>query len=129
MDEFFRRYTGETERKIAFKTEDGITYLPPSEIIYFHCLARNDIIAVTPGGMITFRDKFDDLYEKIAKHGFYRIRRDIIVNLSHVKAVDDDFKVKMTGDTVLSIAYRVKNDFLAAVADNALARFSGSRLL
>jgi hypothetical protein len=53
------------------------------------------------------------------------------VNLSHVKAVDDNFKVKVTGDTELTVAIRVKNDFLAAVADNAISRISnnGGRLL
>ncbi|MDR0944499.1 MAG: LytTR family DNA-binding domain-containing protein [Ruminococcus sp.] len=125
MDEFFRRFKDESERRIAFKTTEGLTMLTPSEIIYLHCVARNDIIAVTKSKMYTLREKFEDLYEKTSPHGFFKIRRDIIVNLSHVKAVTDDCSVKMTGGALLPVAFRVKNDFLAAVAGNAIASFSG----
>jgi DNA-binding LytR/AlgR family response regulator len=126
MDEFFRRYKNESERKLAFKTTDGLTMISPSDIIYLHCVARNDIIAVAKDRMYSLHEKFEDLYEKTASHGFFKIRRDIIVNLSHVKGVTDDCKVKMMGGMLLPVAFRVKNDFLAAVAGNAIARISGS---
>jgi DNA-binding LytR/AlgR family response regulator len=126
LDEFFHRYYGVTEQRLAFKTSEGLTMFSPAEIIYFHCIARNDIIAVTGIGMFTINEKFEELNDKMTSHGFYKIRRNIIINLSHVKAVTDDCKVKMTNSMILPVAFRLKNDFLAALAGNAIARFTGS---
>jgi DNA-binding LytR/AlgR family response regulator len=125
MDEFFRRAASDTPKRIEVKTAGGMLMLLPSDIIYFNCIAKKDIIAVTASSMITLTEKFDTLYEKIAGFNFFRIRRDLIVNLGHVKAIVDDSKVKMTGDIILPVAHRVKNDFLAALSKKVIVELAG----
>jgi DNA-binding LytR/AlgR family response regulator len=125
MDEFFRRAAENSPKRIEVKSKDGMLMLLPSEIIYFNCVAKKDIIAVTGSRVITVIEKFDSLYEKIAEYNFFRIRRDIIVNLGHVKAIVDDSKVKMSNDAVLPVAHRVKNDFLAAVSKKVIVELAG----
>jgi two-component system LytT family response regulator/two-component system response regulator LytT len=125
MDEFFRRTAAEPLKHIEVKSSSGILMLLPSDIIYFNCVAKKDIIAVTNDSMISLAEKFDTLYEKISDFNFYRIRRDIIVNLSHVKAITDDCKVKMSNDAVLPLAHRVKIDFLAALSKKVIVEFNG----
>jgi DNA-binding LytR/AlgR family response regulator len=125
MDEFFRRAASDTPKLIEVKTAGGMLMLLPSDIIYFNCVAKKDIIAVTASSMITLTEKFDTLYEKISEYNFFRIRRDIIVNLGHVKAVVDDSKVKLTGGIILPVAHRVKNDFLAALSKKVIVELAG----
>jgi DNA-binding LytR/AlgR family response regulator len=126
MDEFLRRTASSLPKCIELQTDSGFRFLAPSEIIYFNCIAKRDIIAVTENGSsITITERFDDLYGKIAKYNFFKIRRDIIINLSHVKAVDSANRVVMSNETVLNVSHRTKNDFLSALSETVIAEFTG----
>ncbi|MDR0986925.1 MAG: LytTR family DNA-binding domain-containing protein [Ruminococcus sp.] len=125
LDEFFRRAHDASPKLIEVKSADGLLMLLPSDIIYFNCVAKKDIIAVTKSSVITVSETFDSLYDKIAEFNFFKIRRDIIVNLGHVKGITSDGKVKMSNDSVLPIAHRVKNEFLAALSKKVIVELAG----
>jgi DNA-binding LytR/AlgR family response regulator len=125
MDEFMRRTSAAIPKSVEVLTDTGRVFLFPSDIIYFNCIAKNDIIVVTTGDTLTIIDKFDDLYEKLSKYNFFRIRRDIIINLSHVKSLEPPHKVVMSNETVLNVSHRLRNEFLTALSENVIAEFSG----
>ncbi|MDR0974826.1 MAG: LytTR family transcriptional regulator DNA-binding domain-containing protein [Ruminococcus sp.] len=125
MDEYFRRHDNAKPKLIEVKSAGGALMLLPSDIIYFNCVAKKDIIAVTNSSMITLTEKFDTLYERVSEFNFFRIRRDIIVNLGHVKAITDDGKVKMSNDTILPVAHREKNEFYAALSKKVIVELGG----
>jgi DNA-binding LytR/AlgR family response regulator len=99
--------------------------LNPQDILYFNCVAKKDVIAVTKNAALTINERFEDIYSKVEGYNFFKIRRDIIVNLFHVKAFTADHKAVMSNNMFLPVSSRQKNEFVLALSKSVIAAFNG----
>lgn len=76
--------SAQTKTKLAIETENGISYLSPSEIYFIEKQGR-EVIIHTKTEKIQALFTLNELFEKLERFSFFRTHKSYLVNLEHIK--------------------------------------------
>ena len=103
-------------RGVVLSVNNALVRLDPSEIVYVESV-KHRITVHALDRQYTFSGTLKALEEELAEHGFFRSNNCYLVNLQHVRRVDQSTSV-MTDGSELAVSRPRKKDFLDALADH-----------
>lgn len=114
MDRAFRKAASRVGTVISVRTNDGLIKLPIAEITYVEVLGHNVLYHVTGGRSFRSYKQLSEAEKELLPHGFVRVNRFYLVNVRHVRAVQE-YTMDVCGEK-LQISTRKKKEVLEAVA-------------
>ena len=74
------------KRYFTFTCSSGLVKVPNESILYFESFRRT-VVLHTVKGEYSFTGRIGEIAEKLEKHGFVRVHKNYVTNLSHVECI------------------------------------------
>ncbi|MDN4478935.1 LytTR family DNA-binding domain-containing protein [Demequina sp. SYSU T00039] len=103
-------------RGVVLSVNNALVRLDPSEIVYAESV-KHRITIHALDRVYTFSGTLKALEEELGDHGFFRSNNCYLVNLQHVRRVDQSTSV-MTNGAALTVSRPRKKAFMDALADH-----------
>lgn len=110
------RLSKRESRGVVLSVNNALVRLDPSEIVYVESV-KHRITVHALDRQYTFSGTLKALEEELGEHGFFRSNNCYLVNLQHVKRVDQSTSVMVDGSE-LAVSRPRKKAFLDALADH-----------
>lgn len=110
------RLSKRESRGVVLSVNNSLVRLDPSEIVYAESV-KHRITIHALDRVYTFSGTLKALEEELGEHGFFRSNNCYLVNLQHVKRVDQSTSV-MTNGSALVVSRPRKKAFMDALADH-----------
>jgi two-component system LytT family response regulator len=103
-----------TPQRIALTHNDGLIFVPTSEIIFCEAESNYTCVHLTDGKKILVSKVLKDIDEALSGPDFYRVHSSYLINLNRIKKLvrGEGGYLVMDNDAVISIARSRKQEFM-----------------
>lgn len=128
MDDFISAHKELTEKKVQLKCEEGIVFAIQSEIYYFYIEKKKTVHVKTATDEYTVKENLRDIFEKLDNNQFYMSHKSCIINLRHVKSLENGYDIIMEDGAFLPVAQNRRTEFLDRLTDRYVNTLRGGAL-
>lgn len=109
--------------KLVLSTQEGMYIIPISEIIYCESDGNYTRFFCEQNISVLISKKLGDYEKLLSSHGFYRIHRQCLVNINHIRRVikQDGGAVIMSNNSKLEVSRRNKDQLYEVLAKQFLS--------
>jgi two-component system LytT family response regulator len=108
----FFEYNAETSksRTLTFKRANTNVYLDAKDIYFFEYTENRTVTAITKQGKVELKSSISEILSAAKSHGFASPHKGFVVNLAHVKELQNN-DIHMTSGELIPVAHRRKKRF------------------
>lgn len=113
---------------ILLPTENGTERFELKDILYFIFESKKKVYVHTKNGRVIIKKNLSDIYDMLDTNQFYQTRRDCIVNLRHVKKLQNEYVIVTTDGSLLPLAQKKKDEFMKKLSTEFVKNLKGRKI-
>ena len=114
LDKALRVIRRNTGKNITVPLKRGLRMFPSTELVFAETAGHNLVYRLASGQPITARGSLSKLVEELEGEPFVRIASSFLVNMDHVRAIEEGSVIMSTGETLYFTRAR-KKEALATI--------------
>ena len=116
MERVLRKYNADrSNERIMVKTDSGSAVLYVNDITFVEVIGHKVVYHRTNGSVVETKDSLSNVTSELKRYGFVSCNRCYLVNLRHVKQIDQE--TVLVGNEKLIVSRGKRKDLVKAVAD------------
>lgn len=120
MDDFIEIQKKKQERKVMLDCEEGAVFATENEILYFYIEKKKRVHTKIGDKEYTVKENLKDIYDKLNKQDFYISHKSCIINLNHIRSLENGYDIIMEDGEFMPLAQNRRTEFMGKVTDNYL---------
>lgn len=125
LDDFLKAYTELKELKVQLKCENGTIVVSQSDIYYFYIMQKKTVHMEASTGSYTIKENLKDILQKLKPDDFYMSHKSCIINLRHVKSLENNYDIIMTNGEFMPLAQNRKTEFMSRLTNRYVKIMEG----
>ena len=125
IDDFMKAYSELKELKVQLKCENGTVIVPQSDIDYFFIMQKKTVHMETSSGSYIVKENLKDIFDKLKADDFYMSHKSCIINLRHVKSLENNYDIIMTNGEFMPLAQNRKTEFMSRLTNRYVKIIEG----
>ena len=128
MDDFLTARHKLTECKVQLKCEEGMKFAIQSDVYYFYIEKKKTVHIKTTTEEYIVKENLRDIFDKLDKEQFYMSHKSCIINLRHVKSLENGYDIIMEDGEFMPLAQNRRTEFLDRLTERYVSTLKGGVL-